>query len=137
MNVQIDIAGADAQGRVFLTWTPVQATAKIVGGGDGATDVVLRSAGTLGGLVFDTVRSDQGAPTLTLSLPNSGQPVPFFVAGQFQKPSSTFGDAVVEASDKATGNVLGSKAVMVRIRKNAQTLPTAERDRYLDPKSVV
>ena len=77
MNVQIDIAGADAQGRIFLTWTPVQATAKIVSGGDGATDVVLRSAGTVGGLVFDTVRSDQGTSSLTLNLPNNGQPVPF------------------------------------------------------------
>src|SRR5207253_8595688 len=110
------------------TWTPVQATAKMVGGGDGATDVVLRSAGTVGGLVFDTVRSDQGTSSLTLNLPNNGQPVPFFVAGEFQKPSSTFGDAVLEASDKATGNVLGTKPVMVRIRKNAQTLPAAERD---------
>jgi len=132
MNVQIDIAGADAQGRAFLTWAPVPATAKMVGGADGgATDVVLRSAGSLGGLVFDTVRSDQGKSSLTLNLPNDGQPVAFFVAGEFQKPSSTFGDAVLEASDKATGNVLGSKAVMVRIRKNAQTLPAPERDRYL------
>jgi tyrosinase len=131
MNVQIDITGADAQGRVFLTWAPVQATARMTGGADGATDVVLRSAGSLGGLVFDAVRSDQGASSLTLSLPNNGQPVAFFVAGEFQKPSSTFGDAVLEASDKATGNVLGSKPVMVRIRKNAQTLPVAERDRYL------
>jgi tyrosinase len=131
MNVEIDIAGADAQGRVFLTWTPVQATIKMVGGSDGATDLVLRSAGSLGGLVFDTIRSDQGTSSLTLSLPNNGQPVPFFVAGEFQKPSSTFGDAVVEVSDRASGNVLGSKAVMVRIRKNAQTLSAPERDRYL------
>ena len=32
MPVQIDIPGADTQGRVFLTWTPVQATARLVGG---------------------------------------------------------------------------------------------------------
>lgn len=132
MNVQIDIPGADAQGQVFLTWTPVQATARLVGGTAGANvDVTLSSAGTVGGLVFDTVRSDNGAASLTLSLPGSGQPVPFWVAGEFQKPSSAYGDAVVQTKDKATGNPLGSKAVMVRIRKNAQTLPAPERDRFL------
>src|ERR1700730_5010020 len=131
MNVQIDIEGADAQGRAFLTWAPVQATARMVGLDGTATDVILRSAGTVGGLLFDTVHSDQGTSNLTLSMPGDGQPVPFLIAGEFQKPSSAFGDAMVEAADKATGNVLGSKAVMVRIRKNAQTLPAAERDRYL------
>ena len=110
MNVQIDIAGNDAQGRVFLTWTPVQATAKIVDGTGAGADVVLRSTGTVGGLVFDTVRSDQGAASLELSLPGDGQPVAFFVGGEFQKPSSAYGDAVVQATDKATGAVLGSKA---------------------------
>jgi tyrosinase len=131
MNVQIDIKGADAQGRVFLTWTPVQATAKIVDGTGAGADIVLRSTGTVGGVVFDTVRSDQGAASLELSLPGNGQPVSFWIAGEFQKPSSAYGDAVVQATDKTTGAVLGSKAVMVRIRKNAQTLPAAERDRFL------
>jgi tyrosinase len=132
MNVQIDIPGADAQGRVFLTWTPVKATARLVGGSAGANvDVTLSSAGTVGGLVFDTVRSDSGAASLTLSLPGSGQPVPFWIAGEFKKPSSAYGDAVVQARNKTTGAPLGSKAVMVRIRKNAATLPAPERDRYL------
>jgi tyrosinase len=132
MNVQIDITGTDPQGRVFLTWAPVQATARLVGGpAAGSVDIVLSSAGTVGGLVFDTMRSDHGAPSLTLSLPGTGQKVPFWIAGEFQKPSSDYGDAVVQATDKSTGNQLGSKAVMVRIRKNAQTLSTAERDRLL------
>ena len=131
MNVQIDIKGADAQGRVFLTWTSVQATAKIVEGTGAGADIVLRSAGTVGGLVFDTARSDQGAASLGLSLPGNGQPVPFWIAGEFQKPSSAYGDAIVQANDKTTGAVLGTKAVMVRIRKNAQTLPAPERDRFL------
>jgi tyrosinase len=129
MSIQIDISGTDAQGRVFLTWSPVQATAKVVSGG--AVDIVLKSAGTVGGLVFDTARSDQGKSNLTLSLPGNGQPVTFWIAGEFKKPSSAYGDAVVQATDKATGAVLGSKAVMVRIRKNANTLPAPERDRYL------
>ena len=132
MNVQIDISGADAQGRLFLTWTPVEATARLVGGpGGGSVDIILSSAGAVGGVVFDTVRSDRGAASLALSLPGDGQPVSFWIAGEFQRPSSAYGDAVVQATDKSNGNVLGSKAVMVRIRKNAQTLPAPERDRFL------
>lgn len=132
MSIQIDIPGADAQGRVFLTWVPVQATAQLVGGSTGAsTDIVLKSAGTVGGLVFDTTRSDQGTPSLALTLPGNGQPASFWVAGEFQKPSSVHGDAVIQVTDQATGAVLGSKAVMVRIRKDAQSLPAPERDRYL------
>jgi tyrosinase len=130
MTVIIDIPGADAKGQVFLTWSPVKATAKQAGGA-AATDVVLSSAGTGGALVFDTARSDKGKPSLTLSLPGKGQPVTFWVAGQFGKPSSAYGDAVVRAADKASGAVLATKAVMVRIRKNANTLPAPERDRFL------
>lgn len=131
MNVKIEFPGTDAQGRVFLSWTPVKATAKIVDSTGAAVDIILRSAGTVGGLVFDTVRSDQGKPDLALSLPANGQPVSFWVAGEFQKPSSSYGDAVLQATDKTAGTVLGSKALMVRVRKNAQTLPAPERDRFL------
>ena len=131
MNVQIDIVGADQQGRIFLTWVPVQATARIVNGTGAVASIVLKSAGTVGGLVFDTVRSDQGSSSLPLTLPGDGSPAPFFIAGEFQKPSSAFGDAVVQATDQATGDVLGSKSVMVRVRKNAIQLSDPERNRYL------
>lgn len=131
MPVQIDITGADPQGRVFLTWTPVPATARLVGGtAPGPLNIVLSSAGAVGGLVFDAVRSDQGTANLPLVLPGNGQPATFWIAGEFQRPSSAYGDAVVQATDTA-GNVVGSKAVMVRVRKDAQTLPAPERDRFL------
>jgi len=132
MDVAIDIPGADAQGRVFLTWSPVQAAARVVNGpGAGAQVAVsLKNAGTTGGLLFDTVRSDRGSGTLALNLPGDGTPAPFWIAGEFGKPSADFGDAVVQATS-STGDVLGSKPVMVRIRKNAATLNAAERDRFL------
>jgi tyrosinase len=130
MNVQIDISGADQQGRVFLTWVPVKATARIVNGTGAAANIVLKSGGTGGGLVFDTVRSDQGASTLQLTLAGNGSPVTFWIAGEFQKPSSTYGDAVVQATD-GSGTVLGSRSLMVRVRKNAIQLSVPERNRYL------
>jgi tyrosinase len=132
MTVQIDIPSTDETGRVFLTWVPVKATARVVNGagGDAPVEITLRSAGTAGGLVFDTERTDTGKGTLRLSLPGDGTPASFWIAGEFGKPSVNFGDAVVQAVD-AGGNVVGSKDLMVRIRKNAVTLSNAERDRFL------
>jgi tyrosinase len=132
MNVAIDIPGADPQGRVFLTWAPVKATARLTDGPGAGTNVnvTLRSAGPVGGLLFDTVRSQQGTGSLTLSLAGDGTPTPFWVAGEFGKPSADYGDAAIEASAE-DGSVLGSTPVMVRIRKNANTLATGERDRFL------
>lgn len=132
MNVEIDIPSTDKDGRVFLTWVPVQATARVVNGPGGGAPVAitLRSAGTVGGLVFDTIRSDHGAGTLKLNLPADGTPASFWIAGEFGKPSSDFGDAVVQAVDTG-GNVVGSKSAMVRIRKDGTKLGDAERDRFL------
>jgi tyrosinase len=131
MNIEIDLPGADAQGRVFLTWSAVQATVRVTDGpGAGASvNATLNSAGAGGGLLFGTVRTDHGNPTLALSLPGDGTPVQFWVAGEFGKPSSDYGDAVVQAT--ADSGVVASKGVMVRIRKNANTLGAAERDRFL------
>jgi tyrosinase len=70
--------------------------------------------------------------SLTLTLPGNGVWVPFVVAGKFGKPSSNDKDAVINVhSGTETGIVLGKKAVMVRVRKNANTLKTPERNRFL------
>lgn len=130
MDVEIAVRGADPRGRVFLTWAPVQATARLAGGPAAAgVDVTLRSGGSAG-VVFDSRRSDQGRGTLGLTLPADGTEVTFWIAGQFQRPSAAYGDAIVQAVDP-TGAVRGSLAAMVRVRKDAQRLSGPERDRYL------
>jgi tyrosinase len=132
MNVELALPGADAMGRVFLTWTPVEAQARVVSPtGTAAVPITLRSAGSGGALRFATTRTHLGTPTLALSLPASGAPVRFFVAGEFGRPSVNLGDAVIEARGGGSLGVLGTKRVTVRIRKNAQTLSPAERDRFL------
>jgi len=133
MHVEISIASTDTDGRVFLTWTPVQCTARLIDGpGAGASvKVLLRNAGSVGKVKFDVVRSHQGTPTLQLDLPGDGSPVKFWTAGEFQQPSSSFGDAVLEVVDAATQAPLGSTPLMVRIRKNADKLSPAERDRFI------
>ena len=134
MLAVIRIPGADAMGRNFLTWTPVEATARLREPvGSRPVRVTLRNAGPAGGgrVVFATTRTHLGTPTLTLRLPTTGAPVRFFVAGQFGRPSVALGDVVIQVRRTGTTNVLGSKRVTVRVRKNAQTLSPAERDRFV------
>src|SRR5918999_1480464 len=131
MNVEIRVPGADALGRVFLTWTPVEATARVLNPvGTTSIRTTLGNAGSGGGVRFATTRT-LGTPTLALTLPIDGTPVRFFVAGEFGRPSVSLGDAVIEARRTGTTTVLGRKPVTVRVRKNAQTLTPAERDRFV------
>lgn len=133
MRVEITVPTTDAQDRTFLTWAPVKGSARLADAA-GAADpvaVTLRNGGAAGGgrVVFDKQRSDAGTPELRLQLPINGAAVEFWVAGEFQHPSSDYGDAAIEAV--VAGNPVGRRELMVRIRKNAVKLSSAERDRFL------
>jgi tyrosinase len=62
-------------------------------------------------------------------VPITGASVPFFVAGKFPQASINNGDVTIEARVGTT--LVGSVKVMVRIRKNANTLKPGERDRFV------
>jgi tyrosinase len=137
MNIQITIDGADAAGANYITWAPVHGTISLAeaGGSTGSVDVVLRNqnpSGKGGQIVFREVIPGEEQDTLQLSLPADGTPVDLFVAGKFGRPSLEDEDAVIEAVEANSGNVLSTKAVMVRIRKNAHDLTEEERDRFLE-----
>ncbi len=54
------------------------------------------------------------------------------VAGKFLSPSTNDKDTIIEAHlNTAGGAIVGTKAVMVRVRKNANNLTASERGRYL------
>lgn len=54
------------------------------------------------------------------------------MSGEFGSPSHNDEDTIVEAhQDTAAGAILGTKALMVRVRKNANEMADAERDRFL------
>jgi tyrosinase len=132
MNVEIRIPGADALSRIFLTWTPVAATARLLNPvGTAPVPITLRSVGSGGRLRFATTRTHLGTPTLELNMPTDGTPVRFFVAGEFGRPSVSLGDAVIQARQTGTTTALGTRRVTVRVRKNAQALSAAERDRFV------
>ena len=67
--------------------------------------------------------------SVTLPVPTNGTSVPFFAAGKFGKPSAGNGDVTIQARNGTT--LVGSAPVMVRIRKNANALTTAERNRFV------
>jgi tyrosinase len=129
------IDGADAAGANYITWAPVRSSIRLVEGNGGAdpVDVLLRNQNTAEGgqIVFRDVISGAEQDTLQVSLRADGTPVDFFVAGKFDHPSVEDKDATIEVV-KATGqDVLSTKALMVRIRKNANNLTDEERDRFL------
>jgi tyrosinase len=67
-------------------------------------------------------------------LPNNGAWVAFYVAGKFGSPSLRDKDAVIEVKENRPGGdgiVVARKALMVRIRKNANLLTLDERTRFL------
>ena len=111
-------------GRVFLTWTPVEAQARLVNPtGTDAVRVTLRSAGPVGGLRFATTRTHLGTPTLALSLPverSAGSLLRRRASSDARAPPSA--TRLIEARGAGTLGVLGTKPVTVRVRKNAQTL---------------
>jgi tyrosinase len=140
--VEIEINNTAATVDDYITWSPTQARVRIANGNEvaGPYTVVLSNMDpAVGGQVlFAASQNPWPAGTtatgqsLTLTLPASGAWVPFVIAGQFQRPSSRDKDAVIEATeDRPDGVVLGRKALMVRIRKNAAALSNDERDRFL------
>ena len=135
MNVELRIPGADASGRVFLTWAPVAAQARLLNPtGTAAVPIVLRGAGPVGGLRFAKTRTHLGTRTLALSLPASGAPVRFLVAGEFGRPSINLGDATIEAraaAGTASGPARQEAASPSASARTPQTLSAAERDRFL------
>jgi Common central domain of tyrosinase. len=124
----------------YITWSPVPAQIRIVDTGavTNMLAVKLRNQNpNQGGQVVlfapfpGPGRGDHGQDELILALPHDGSPVPFFIAGKFGKPSVADKDAVIEVVDTSTGNVLSVTPVMVRIRKNANSLEDGERQRFL------
>jgi len=89
----------------------------------------MTSVSAAGGGVLLFRRGATGAfsSSLTLPVPITGASVPFFVAGR--RASVSNGDVRIEARNGTT--LVGAVKLMVRIRKNANTLTPGERDRFV------
>ena len=135
MNVELQINNSTNTRARFVSWIPSPCRIRITNP-SGATsphgmNIKLSSVSAANGseVVFRKGTTGAFSSTLTLSVPINGTSVPFFVAGRFGHPSTNNGDVRIEAR---LGNALvGSIKLMVRVRKNANNLTTAERDRLV------
>jgi tyrosinase len=136
MRADITVNGVASTAGIFVGWAPVPGQVRLndLTGVTGPVTVRLRNQKpTQGGqLAFytGTQGAVQAQPQLDLTLPQNGGPIDFRLGGQFQRPSSENGDAVVEIVNTATNQTIGLVSMMVRIRKNATSLSTAERNRF-------
>ena len=123
----------DARAR-FVSWTPSPCRIRMTNssGSAGATvnvQISGKSAAGGGVVVFRKGTTGPFSNSLSLPLPTNGTAVPFFVVGKFGSPSSNNDDVTIQAA--VGGTVVGSVPVMVRVRKNANALTPAERDRFV------
>lgn len=134
MHVEIELAKTTADGRAFLTWRPVEATLRLIDppAGGGPVDVIVAAKRLVSGgdLLFANDLTPDGEASLQISLPDDGSPRTFWVGGKPGAPSQRHGDVSIEVRDAADA-LLGSLPVMVRIRRNANSLSVQERDRFL------
>ncbi len=122
----------------YLTWSPVVMGVKLAQPHPaGPVTVTLRNMSASGGqLVFGPAPASSApvpVPTQTtqqITLAADGTTwSDAVVAGSFGHASTRDKDAVVEVASAT--QVLGREGVMVRIRKNAESLTDEERDRFL------
>jgi tyrosinase len=134
MNVELQINNSINPRAQFVSWTPSPCRIRVTNPSGALTPTITirllsTSAATGGAVVFRRGTTGAFANTLTLTVPINGTSVPFFVAGKFGRPSSSNADVRIDAR---FGTLLvGSVKVMVRIRKNANDLTPAERDRLV------
>jgi len=124
---------ADPKAR-FLSWAPSPCEIRVTDASGaavpGATVQITGKSSAGGGvIVFRKGTSGAFSSSLALTTTATGAGGPFFVAGKFGAPSVNNGDVSIQAT--IGGKLAGSLPVMVRIRKNANKLTPAERDRFV------
>jgi len=134
MIVELQINNSVSPEARFVSWAPSPCRIRVTNPSGPTSPIVnVRITGrsvTGGGAVrFRRNATGPFTNSLTVPVPVSGASVPFFAAGRFGRPSVNNGDVTIEA--RSGGTLVGSVQVMVRVRKNANTLTPAERDRLV------
>ncbi len=133
-RVEIEINNSSDPRARYVTWTPSPCQVRLAhpaGATAPAMDVVLTASSENSAGAVGLAPSADGpfTSTLTVAVSPVGPSATFFVAGKFGRPSSNDRDVLIEA--RSHGVEVGSVRLMVRIRKNANTLTDGERDRFL------
>ena len=134
MNVELQINNSVSPSAQFVCWAPSRCRIRVsnpAGATTPTANVEVTGVSVAGGgaVVFRSGTTGTFSNSLTFAVPINGTSVPFFLAGKFGQPSVNNGDVKIEARVGAT--LVGSVQVMVRIRKNANTLTAGERNRLV------
>lgn len=135
--VVIEVNDTATEADDYFCWAPVPARIKLAAPGAAPVTVRLSSAGRAGGGAV-AFQADAGArPTRTTHNPRDELEVTLAADGSWRRVwvsgrTASVGekDVAIEAQDPATGNVLGDIRVMVRVRKNADTLTSVEINQF-------
>jgi tyrosinase len=133
-RVELALGGSTAATARYLTWAPTPATLRVTDP-DGATAPIrvrLRTKpGAKGRFWFRTAPAAAPTPALDLDLATDGTPSSFLLSGRFGFPSAADRDTTLQVRLGTTTTVLAAFPTMIRIRKDAEALTTAERNRFL------
>ncbi len=134
MNAELQINNSISPNARFVSWAPSPCRIRVTNAaGATAPKVKVKITGISvpggGAVVFRKGSTGAFSSSLVVSVPINGASVPFFTAGKFGRPSVNNGDVRIEAHSGVT--LVGSVLVMVRVRKNANTLTPGERDRFV------
>jgi len=118
----------------FVSWSPSACEIRVTDAAGaavaGATVQITGKSSAGGGvLVFRKGTTGAFSNSISLNTNTTGMGGTFFVAGKFGSASISNGDVSIQAT--IAGKLAGSLPVMVRIRKNANKLTPAERDRFI------
>lgn len=135
MQAELTLLGGAAQAG-YLSWVPIQGEIRLTDRGTATAPVNVRLRGRRvgtngGGLRFFATLTGPEQNELPLTLPLDGTSVPFFVGGRFNQPSRNDRDVILEAVVNPGTTVIAAQPLMVRVRKNANTLTLGERNRLL------
>ncbi len=132
MNLQFGLS-SNTTGPFYVGYAPAKCSLRLTDGQTGSpplTVVLSNNNPRKGGQVeFYQTTGTAETDTLSLELPQDGTPVNFFIGGKFGAPSTSDGDGGINFASTGTSVLL--VPLMVRVRKDANKLTGAERDRFL------
>jgi tyrosinase len=137
MALSIQINNSSGTSSDYVTWTPTPC--RLVSNENSPRTVVLRNRNPLvgGQVVFYNSQRVLSGDSIQITIPAGGT-ANFYIAGKFDQAtgrayaSKADKDTVISITEVNTNVSFGIKRLMVRVRKNANTLTTAERNRFLD-----
>lgn len=117
----------------YVVYTPVRCKLRLKDGQPGAPSVTIQLSNndplTGGQLVFYTTPTSAATSTLSVEVPGDGTFAIFYIGGKLNAASTNYNDAAVNF--KFNDQSLLIVRFTVRVRKNANLLTPAERDRFL------